>query len=616
MKLNEKYRVKAFIKQHYKYLALVFIVLFFQFATLSKNMDRIHRRSLFGDYDGYWHLLRVREIHNSGSWDNEINFRGNAPFGERIHWTHAMDIVLFGGAYIGSFFVDFDSSLYWFGVLVGPLFYVLSLAAIIFFGRVILGAKHGAYLPLLFAVNYLQIIVYSVARPDHHCLVGFLFILYYFSFILLLRNPGSTVLAVLTGLLGALGLWSGVELLIIIGLSVLYLGILWIIDEDRYLKANFILTLVLSICTFITVLMDGKPGNYWIAAYDKRSIVHVMLFALIMLYWLTVIVLARYRVGKGVVSRIMIAFGGSVLLLIVYLGLFPGIIKGPMSQVDPKLYALYLDRTGEFSTNLDVIAFSVLLVSPGLIYLVWLVYKKAQRQRIVFSWLIVITFLYLAMAIMMNRWIYTLGVTSILPNALILSAMTNWQNNVKNIVLSFVITVSLILVPLLVPCVLDPEPKTGYNASEEYKYKTIDVLSFMESRDHTMARETVLANIWVGPAIMYHSSFNAIGTPNHNNDKGIIDTHSIFTAEDDTTAYAFIEARGIDYILVDEELKKFARIRTDGSGRSENTPENEMFIDRLTNGNIPDWLVKVPLPEGLSDTFWLYRVVERNVKGG
>jgi hypothetical protein len=432
----------------------------------------------------------------------------------------------------------------------------------------------------------------------------------------LLRNPGSTVLAVLTGLLGALGLWSGVELLIMIGLSVLYLGILWIIDEDRYLKANFILTLALSICISITVLMDEKPGNYWIAAYDKRSIVHVTLFALIMLYWLTVIVLARFRVGKGVVSRMIMAVGGSVLLLIVYLSLFPEIIKGPMAQVDPKLHALYLDRTGEFSTNLGIIAFGVLLVSPGLIYLVWVVYKEAQKGRIVFSWLILVTCVFLVMAIIMNRWIHTLGVISLLPNALILSAMTNWQNNVKNTVLSFVITVSLIVIPLSAPFVLNPESMTDYKVSTEIDSKIVDVLSFMESQDRTLARETILANIWVGPAIMYHTSFNAVGTPNHNNDKGIIDTHSIFTAEDDLTANAFIKARGIDYILVDEELKRFARIRTDGSGRSEYPPENGMFIDRLTNGNIPDWLVRVPLPEGLDDTFWLYRVLGKNVKGG
>jgi len=617
MKVNVKHRIKAFTVQHYKYIVLVFIVLYSQSCSLYRNMDRIRCQSLAGDYDGYWHLLRAQEIHNSGSWDNEINVRGNAPFGERIHWTHAFDIVLLGGAYIGSFFADFDSSLYWFGVLVGPLFYVLSLAAIIFFGRAVLGARHGIYLALLFAVNSsLVYVVYSVARPDHHCLVNFLFILYYFSFILLIERPGATALAVLTGMLGALGLWSGVELLILIGLSVLYLGILWIIDGDKYLDASFMLTLALSICVSITVLMDEKPGNYWVATYDKRSIVHVTLFAFITLYWLTVMLLARSGVGKKVVSRLMIAVGGGVLLLWASLSLFPGLIKGPLAQMDPRLQALYLDRTAEFCTDIGMTVHNLLLVGPGLIYLACVVYKAAHRKRIMFSWLILASCVYLVLTLTMNRWVFTLAVISLLPNALILMAMLSWQNTIKNAVLALVITVSLLVVPFLGPFVLDPRLRTAPKSFGEYDSKVIDVLSFLESQDHTTAREIVLANIFIGPAIMYRTSFNAVGTANHNNDKGIIDTYAILTAEDDSIAKALVEARGIDYILIDEKLKTFVRIKTDRSGRSENPPANGMFMDRLTNGQIPDWLVSVPLPEGLAETFWLYRIVDKNVNGG
>lgn len=606
--------MKTFNVQHCKYLTLALIVLFLQSHNFSRNMDRIRRKSLVVDYDGYWHLLRVQEIHNSGSWDNEINFRGNAPFGERIHWTHAMDIVLFGGAYIGSFFADFDSSLYWFGVLVGPLFYVLSLVAIIFFGRVVLGARQGIYLALLFAVNPSQVFfVYSVGRPDHHCLVGFLYILYYFSFIILLNRPRATVLAILTGMLGALGIWSGLELLILLGLSVLYLGILWIINGDEYLYTNFMLTLVLSICISITVLMDEKPSNYWVIAYDKRSIVHVTLFVSLMLYWLTVILLAKFGIGKGIGSRLMIAIGGGVFLLFICLRLFPEIINGPLAKVDPRLHALYLDRTGEFGANLNFIVHNLLLIGPGFIYLVCVVYKAAKKRQIVFFWLILTICVYSVIASTRNRWVYTLGIISLLPNALIIIAMLNWEKTVKNAVLSSLFTFCLLLVPVCALSVLNPARKTTH---KEYDSKVVDMLSFLESQDRTTARETVLANIIIGPAIMYHTSFNAVGTPNHNNDKGILDTYYILNAGDDSTANALIEARGIDYLLIDDELKRFARFRTDPSEGSENPLVNGMFIDRLINGEIPDWLVRVPLPEELADTFWLYRVVGKDVKDG
>jgi hypothetical protein len=607
-------RVKAVIRQHYKYIALILIVSIFQWRSFSTNLEQMRNKSLFIDADGYWHLLRAQEIHDTGNWDNEINFRGNAPFGERIHWTHAMDIVLLGGAYLGSLFTDFETSLYWFGVLVGPLFFLLSLVVIIAFGRCILGVKHGVYLALLFAVNSSHVFVlFSMNRPDHHCLVGFAYILYFYSFILLLNRPKASLLAALTGIVGAVGLWSGLELLILLGLSVLYLGIVWVVNGDKYLNANFILTLALSICIAITLLMDEKASNYCRVAYDKRSIVHVTLFASVALYWLAVIVLGRFGVGKGINARLAMAGGGCVLLLSILLSLFPDILKGPMANVDPRLYAVYLEKTGEFGLFTTAILHSLLLVGPGLIYLVCTVHKAERGRRIVLSWLILAICVYSAMALTMNRWVYTLGLISLLPNASILIAISRWENTVRNAVLSLSITVILVLVPFWLPNALSSKRIADH---EEYDYKVVDVLSFLESQDNTSEREIVLANILIGPAIMYHTSFNVVGTANHNNARGILDTYYILNAEDDSAAKAIIDVRGIDYILVDYTLRMFAGFKLERSGGSETPTANGRFIDRLTAGKTPEWLVKVPLPEELADAFWLYRIAGTNVEDG
>ena len=156
--------------------------------------------------------------------------------------------------------------------------------------------------------------------------------------------------------------------------------------------------------------------------------------------------------------------------------------------------------------------------------------------------------------------------------------------------MAFLILVGLVIIPILTPHIFNPKSKDVHKGGN-YSSAVMDLLSFLASQDHTAIREILLANIWIGPAIMYHTSFDVVGTPNHNNDAGIIDTHRILTAEDDSDAKALIEVRGIDYILIDDRLKKFAQIKIDSASRSEDALTSDMFIDRLSGGEIPDWLI-------------------------
>lgn len=571
-------------------------------------MERIDAKILSSDYDGYWHLLRVQNIHNNGNWDNDINQRGNAPFGERIHWTHAMDLVLLGGALIGSFFLDFDNSLYWFGVVVGPLFYILVLLVIIYFGRLILGKRYEVYPAILFSINAWQVFgVYSANRPDHHCLVGFLYILYFLIFTTIVIKPHVTALLLAAGIIGALGLWSGMEVLILLGLSIVFLGVLWIFEGDEYIRPNVLLILFLSVFISIIYFLDTNPRDYLLAVYDKISIVHTTLFLTILLYWFLVIFLTNFGVLKVVGSRCLLAVGGVVFLISTWLYFFPGIVHGPLGKLDPRIYTLYLKNTGEFGIEPRIIIHNFLLICPGLIYLIYSVYKKNNNNRNMYFWLILTSFVYLGLGTIMGRWVFTLGVISLLPNALMLKSILTWKNTTKNAVVAFLIMLSLLLVPLL--AVYQEAPSQKETINKDYSFKLIDVLSFLESQDHAIAREIVLANIYIGPAIMYHTFYNVVGTPNHSNGEGIIDTYRILNAEDDLTAKALIEARGINYILVDDSLKEFAKININSSNTKEDTPEKNVFIDRLTNGERPDWISKESLPNDLSNTFELYRIL-------
>ena len=138
----------------------------------------------------------------------------------------------------------------------------------------------------------------------------------------------------------------------------------------------------------------------------------------------------------------------------------------------------------------------------------------------------------------------------------------------------------------------------------EYKIALTIALAHMKARDLTAEREIVLSNIFVGPAIMYLTAFDVIGTPNHNNGRGILDTWRLVRAPDDKTAHSIILARGIDYILIDDILRRFAEtaIYKENNIATINTSGTATtFVERLDDGVLPTWLVPKELPEEFSD---------------
>ena len=70
--------------------------------------------------DGYMRLLRVIELAQGGAWDDPISERSNAPYGEVLHWTRPLDVILLLGRGLGAVFTDFQTALLVWAALFGP----------------------------------------------------------------------------------------------------------------------------------------------------------------------------------------------------------------------------------------------------------------------------------------------------------------------------------------------------------------------------------------------------------------------------------------------------------------------------------------------------------------
>ncbi len=50
--------------------------------------------------DSYTRLNRVLFVYEEGGWNHSLYPRSNAPYGESIHWTKPMDLLLLAGGTI------------------------------------------------------------------------------------------------------------------------------------------------------------------------------------------------------------------------------------------------------------------------------------------------------------------------------------------------------------------------------------------------------------------------------------------------------------------------------------------------------------------------------------
>ena len=127
------------------------------------------------DPDAYMRLVRVGELAESGRWFDTTSMRSNAPYGEELHWTRPLDVLLLAGAAALAPFLGFPTALHWWGVALSPLLQLLALIAVFWAGRDILDERGRVFLAVIVVCQAGVFNVFMAGRPDHHSLLALLF---------------------------------------------------------------------------------------------------------------------------------------------------------------------------------------------------------------------------------------------------------------------------------------------------------------------------------------------------------------------------------------------------------------------------------------------------------
>jgi asparagine N-glycosylation enzyme membrane subunit Stt3 len=578
---------------------------------MRKAPDKEFRLS---DTDCYMRLVRVRQLHETGRWFDRTIRRSNPPYGEVLHWTRPLDVLLLGGAYAFSIFTDFDKALFFWGVLISPV--ILGLIA--YFLRwtaLLLLSKDGPTLAILILMFQGVIINRCQAgRPDHHSLMILLFVLSAGFFIRNIFKPSSKALLFGLALVNALALWILMEAITWVLITAAFMGCLWIWLGEDYLKKCFIYSASIAAFAAIFLLIERGLGGFASIEYNSISIVHLYLLTVISIVLIPSLIMERFtpvlrkRQGRFICGFLAALAAGVAMRLV-----FPDFFGGPMVNLDDNIKKIWFTKIQEVQPLLSfsMPAISIQVISSFFVALIYVLYliktRTGKNERLCWIYILIMLVCFFVLAAQMLRWaVYAQVIITLLLAELAAEAIGKvrpgrlkiWRT-LKRITIIIAVSAGFYLLALSVNYFTEvrrmQRPLKQVYLADICKYLT----GLSKDADKPMR---IVTHLDFGPEILYRTNCEVIATPCSFSTAGITDTYEIMTAESDQRALSLIDKRQADTILLcpqSPEWKFYSK------------PDcSDTFYQRLKKGDYPKWLKKIELPEKLSESFVILKVTE------
>ncbi|MBP2656036.1 MAG: rane protein required for N-linked glycosylation-like protein [Firmicutes bacterium] len=553
------------------------------------------------DTDCYMRLVRVEQLYMDGDWYDHAIHRSNWPQGEILHWSRLLDIILLAGAYIGCPFVGFKASLFWWGMIVSPILHVACMAGLLWAARSVFELDTTFRLGLIF-LGQAGIWGYCyIGRSDHHSLLLLLFILLLGCCFRMFDDRYDCIkYSRYAGTIAAIAMWVSVESVSAIVMILGVLSVLWVwkVELSRSKAEGFTLALLLS--SVIYFFVENPPVQVFAVVYDKLSIVHIVIFLVISLFWVhTRFVKYNSRFARAGAGIILLCILGAVLGCC-----FPGFFKGPFAGIDSRIVPIWLSQVQEvqplWEWSQKGFAKMLLLIGPVTICLPYAIYIAINRRKSFpkeWLWFMAGMAVYVPLALYQLRWAAYAEVVLLFPTAFILQNCLKrieslnkecWRSIVR-VVVTIVFCVGYGSVALLV----QPTEQDANTVTITKATKFLNELQVLEA-----GPKTIITDIDFGPEILYRTPHRVIATPYHRNGDGIILVHQVMSAQEDSEAYKLIKQRDADLILLSPAMKtKF---------------QGNTFCGRLLSGQYPNWLKPIDLPDYLQGEILLYEVVRND----
>ena len=595
-------------------VALILLWALLQTATMLWHEPPILDGYLFGT-DSYMRLVRVADLVDSRDWFDRTIERSNAPFGELLHWTRPLDVVLLLFALILTTFLEFSDALFWAGAVISPAFQLAAVLGLIWAVAPIMRTDRwlipgAALLPQPAVFSYGM-----VGRADHHSLLMLLFVIALGYTLRAIGDRQDRRSAFLAGTVLGVGLWVSTEMLIAAVAFGASLALAWLLSNSGRARQNGDFAIGFLIVVTLGVAAEWPIDEILTVAYDRISCVHWSVAALLAVFW-QMAVSVEARLGHPTTQRsrvTVIGLYGLAASAIVY-SVFPQILAGPLADVDPRTVPIWIGQVGEMRAILPTSPTGVAefvkffgLAFAAVPFLGFILISERWRPPWSGWCAIAIAIeLYWPIAMMHARLSIYAEILFIVIIAELLSRLTAWTRQNETLLLGAVTRSAAIATALigtqLLATLIAPGAASRSAIEAEPTHCDISAVAAYLDRDAAWSagpRLTILAFLDHGPELLYRTRHSVIGTPYHRNNDGIVDTYRALAARDDIEARALMRKRNVDLVLVCPMApeRRFFRGQ-DGE---------PVLYDRLRAGNAPRWLDAIELPAPIADHFKLYR---------
>ena len=254
-------------------------------ALAAHGGSALRRGELVGT-DGYMRLVRVEALYETGDWHDIVVRRSNAPYGEALHWTRPFDVLLLAGAVPLAPILGFRTALYWWGTFISPVLHILTMLALLWAARPLFDRQGLVYLGVLAVAQPALLFYFVTSRPDHHGLIGLLFVVGLGFVLRLLGRPFQAGTAIASGAAAAALLWVSVEGLLPVAVFLGATGLAWIGGKEAFARKNLLFSAALVAGLAVALFVERPLAGLGAEEYDRFSLVHVFVFATIAGFWL------------------------------------------------------------------------------------------------------------------------------------------------------------------------------------------------------------------------------------------------------------------------------------------------------------------------------------------
>ncbi len=550
------------------------------------------------DTDSYMRLVRVRQLAESRAWYDATIPRSDAPFGETLHWTRPVDVLILVLTGVLRPALGFSRALHVAGVALSPLLLIAVCFATAWAVRPLAGSR-VRYYTMIAVLAQVGAMGYALpGRADHHMLILLAFVAMHGAAIRLLLDPSPSVRGWPCGAWAAFGVWISTEFLVPVAVLILALTLSWIRrGREMATRARSAGAGLVGV-TALAVVLEHPPSALLAPELDRVSIVHILVFGLVASFWVAAasgLASDLSRPGRLLLAVVGGAVGSGVVLLA-----YPGFFAGPMADVDPELKRSWLPFLTEFQPFLvphgvadvgRIVAYLGSALIAAVVVARGLTADRGTRRFDVWILLGVGLALFFPLGIRWVRFVMyaellgVLGAMALLSYALA-SFGVREASPLSGLRRAFT-GAAIIAGPLLLGAAVmaaGGEAGGAVQAAAATQTQACPVEELVAALDDPAGLgdrpRIVLAHVDLGPVLLYRTLHSVVATPYHRNARGILDARRVFETPDPDEAKRLIDERGVDVVVA-------CGVEAPAAPEGGAAP----FVTRLRSGDAPDWVL-------------------------